>query len=210
MQPVSAGPSRPRPVGRGAKVHRAVLAATLAELTETGYAGLTVENIAKRAGVHKTTIYRRWQDRERLVTDAVIDLAASTLPIPDSHDIDADLRAFGRGLVGWLNSPTGQAVLAVLASDAARLPQVAKAKQRLFNDRIGRAAPVVQAAVDRGQLPVGTDPAALLKTLIAPIYLRLLVTAEPVTETTADTAAQVALTAARAGLLTGAAHQPAP
>jgi AcrR family transcriptional regulator len=188
-------------VRRGAKVRAAVLSATLAELTESGYAALTVEKVAYRSGVHKTTVYRRWKNRENLVTDAVIDMAATNLPMRDSGDIDADLRTFARSLVQWLNHPTGRAVLAVLRSDAARLPQVAQAKHRLFQDRFRRAEPLVRAAVERGQLPSGTDPSELVKTTIAPIYLRLLVTAEPVDDAIADTAADIALKAARAGLL---------
>ena len=71
----SAPAGRARPAGRGPKIRAAVLAATLAELTETGYTALTVDNVARRAGVHKTTIYRRWKDREGLVADAVADRA---------------------------------------------------------------------------------------------------------------------------------------
>src|SRR6266496_6224804 len=82
--------------GRGPKVRAAVLAATLAELAGTGYAALTVENVARRAGVHKTTIYRRWKDRESLVTDAMTELAATQVPFPDTGDIDTDLRRLAR------------------------------------------------------------------------------------------------------------------
>ena len=77
MKPQSALAGRARPAGRGPKVRAAVLAATLAELTETGYAALTVDNVARRAEVHKTTVYRRWKDREGLVADAVAQLATS-------------------------------------------------------------------------------------------------------------------------------------
>ena len=73
MTPQSASAGRARPAGRGPKVRAAVLAATLAELTENGYAALTVDSVARRSGVHKTTIYRRWKDREGLVADAVAD-----------------------------------------------------------------------------------------------------------------------------------------
>lgn len=160
---------------------------------------LTVENIAQRSGLHKTTIYRRWKDRETLVSDAVTEFAATSLPIPSSQGLDADLRAWARSLVTWLN---GRAVLAALHSDAARLPEVTEARRRFFSDRFSGAEPQVQAAVDRGEVPPDTDPAELLKAVIAPIYLHLLVTAEPVDESTADTAAAIALVAARSGFLT--------
>jgi AcrR family transcriptional regulator len=197
-----AGPAgRPRPRGRGPKVRAAVLAATLAELAERGCAALTVEGVARRAGVHKTTVYRRWRDRESLVVDALTDLIATEVPVPDSGDIATDLRALARALVQWLTSPAGQAVLAAVLSDTFRVPELAEVKRRFFADRFRRAEPVVTRALARGELPPGTDPAEVVKALIAPIYLRLLITAEPIDEGTADRAAQVALAAARAGAL---------
>jgi AcrR family transcriptional regulator len=201
MKLPSAPAGHVRPPGRGPKVRAAVLAATLTELTENGYTALTIDNVARRSGVHKTTIYRRWKDRDSLVADAVIDLAAARVPFPDTHDIDADLRELARSLVRFFNSPVGKAVLAATLSDAARLPEIAEAKRRFFQDRFRRAEPAVAGAIARGQLPADTDPAELVRTLVAPIYLRLLVTAEPITGTTADNAARVALAAARAGAL---------
>jgi AcrR family transcriptional regulator len=182
-------------------VRAAVLAATLAELAERGCAALTVEAVARRAGVHKTTVYRRWRDRESLVVDALTDLIAVEVPVPDSGDVATDLRELARALVQWLTSPGGQAVLAAVLSDTFRVPELAEVKRRFFADRFRRAEPVVTRAVARGELPPGTDPAEVVKALIAPIYLRLLITAEPIDERTADRAAQVALAAARAGAL---------
>lgn len=192
-------PGRSRPPGRGPKVRTAVLAAALGELTETGYAALTVDNVARRSGVHKTTIYRRWRNRESLVADAVIDLAAAQVLFPDTHDIDADLRELARSFVKFLNSPIGQAVAAATLSDASRIPEIAEAKHRFFEDRFRRAEPVVSGAVARGELPAGTDHTELVRALVAPIYLRLLVTVEPIDQATADRAAKAALAAARAG-----------
>jgi len=196
-----AAAQRPRPPGRGPKVRAAVLAATLGELADNGYAGLTIDNVARRCGVHKTTIYRRWKDRESLVADAVIDLAAARVPFPDTGDIDADLRELARSFVRFLNSPAGKAVAAATLSDAGRVPEIAGARRRFFADRFRRAEPVVSGAVARGELPAGTDPAELVRALVAPIYLRLLVTAEPLDQTVADNAARAALAAARAGAL---------
>ncbi len=193
-----------RPPGRGPKVRTAVLAATLTELTENGYAALTIENIGRRCGVHKTTIYRRWRDRESLVADAVGEFAGAKVPVPNTGDIAADLRQLARSLVRFLNSPAGRNVLAATLSDAARIPAIAGAKRRFFQDHFRQAEPTVSAAIARRELPATTDPAELIRTLIAPIYLRVLVTAEPIDQATADHAAQVALAAARAGALNAA------
>ncbi len=196
------GVERPgKPPGRGPKVRAAVLSATLSELTQTGYAALTVENIARRAGVHKTTVYRRWSDRENLVADAVTELAGTRVPFPDSDDISADLRSLARSLVRFLASPLGQAVTAVMLSDAGRIPEVASAQRRRFEDRYRQAEPVVARAIARGELPPGTDPAEVVRAVLAPIYLRVLVTSEPISQSTADAAADAALAAARAGAL---------
>jgi AcrR family transcriptional regulator len=196
------GTTRPgRSPGRGPKVRAAVLAATLSELTETGYAAMTIENVAHRAGVHKTTVYRRWPSRERLVADAVTELAGTRVPFPDSDDISADLRTLARSLVRFLASPLGQAVTAVMLSDAGRIPEVADAQRRRFEERYRQAEPVIARAVARGELPPGTDPAEVVRNVLAPIYLRVLVSGEPITESAADAAANAALAAARAGAL---------
>ena len=87
-------------------------------------------------------------------------------------------------------------------SDASQLPEIAEARRRVFADRFRRAEPVITRAIERGELPAETDPVELLKTLAAPIYFRLLVSADPVEEGTADQAVRITLAAARAGALT--------
>jgi AcrR family transcriptional regulator len=182
-------------------VRAAVHAATLAELLDKGYAALTVENVAQRAGVHKTTVYRRWVDRESLLIDALAEHLATDIPVPDTGAIETDLRALARSLVQTFTSPVGQAILAAMFTGAAHLPQIAAARRHVFSDRLARAEPVVTRAIERGELAPDTDSAELFKTLAAPIYLRLLITAEPVDDATADQAARVTLAAARAGAL---------
>ncbi|WP_433205561.1 TetR/AcrR family transcriptional regulator C-terminal ligand-binding domain-containing protein [Nocardia sp. CA-107356] len=188
------------PLGRGPKVRAAVLAAAVQELSEHGYAAFTIDNVAQRVGVHKTTIYRRWPDRDALIADALADSVAAEIPIPDTGSIEGDLNALARSLVTWISSPSGRAVLAVMLSTAAGQPPPPVSARHAFRDRIRKALPVVTRAVERGELPSGTDPAELIKTLVAPIYFRVLITGEAVDDHTADAAATVAVTAARAGL----------
>ena len=118
---------RIRPPGRGPKVRDAVLAATLAELADTGYAALTIENIARRARVHKTTIYRRWPDRESLVADVLGERIALDFPIPDAGSLQADLQELAQAFVAWVTSPTGRMIFAAVyrpaaASGSVRVP----------------------------------------------------------------------------------------
>ncbi|MFE6174709.1 TetR/AcrR family transcriptional regulator [Streptomyces sp. NPDC056464] len=199
MELGSSGPARP--VGRGRKAQAAVRAATLAELLDRGYAELTVEGVAQRAGVHKTTVYRRWKDRESLVVDALSEHFATDIPTPDTGAIETDLRALARALAQSMTGPVGRAVHSAMYSDAGRLPEIAEARQRVFADRFRRAGPVVTRAIERGELPAETDPVELLKTLAAPIYFRLLVSADPIGEGAADQAVRITLAAARAGAL---------
>ncbi|MEV6520545.1 TetR/AcrR family transcriptional regulator [Longispora sp. NPDC051575] len=185
------------PIGRGPKVRAAVLAATLTELAEVGYAALTVDNVARRAGVHKTTVYRRWADRETLIADALTERVAADIPLPDTGAIDTDLRELARNLTARMTGRIGRIVLTTMLSDA---PEITEARRRIFADRILRAAPLVERAVRRGELPADTDPVELIRALAAPIYLRLVVTGEPLTTAAADRAAAAALAAARAGV----------
>ena len=185
MKSAGSSSGRAPAVGRGKKMRAAVLEAAITELTETGYAALTVEGVARRAGVHKTTIYRNWKDVTALVADALVGRFATDVPIPDTGAVEEDLRVLARSLVATMTSPEGRALLNTVLSDAVRLPQLAEVKRALFDDRFQRAETVVTRAVERGELPEGTDPAELLKALAAPIYFRLVLTGETVDAGTA-------------------------
>src|SRR5215467_8377242 len=98
-------------------------------------------------------------------------------------------------------------IFAAVYSDAARIPRISDVRRELFEYGPRRAAAVIERAIERGELPAGTDPAPVLRALIAPIYSRLTVTAEPVNPAAADQAAQIALAAARAGLFRRASNR---
>lgn len=202
MAPVSQNARRPgtiRTGGRSARVRVAVLEAALRELGQRGYAALSIDHVAARAGVHKATIYRRWPTKDALLGDAVADMVDTTVPVPDTGAIETDLREFARSLADTLTSGVGTAAVPVLFSEAARLPQIAEIKRNLFAERHKLAAPIVERAVQRGELPAGTDSRELIGLVAAPIYYRLLVTGEPIDHAVADRSVAAALAAARAG-----------
>ncbi|MFF3875420.1 TetR/AcrR family transcriptional regulator [Streptomyces sp. NPDC001978] len=184
--------------GRSARVRAAVYEATLLELRQRGYATLSIEDIAVRAGVHKTTIYRRWGTKDTLLAAAMRDLVDARVPVPDTGAIETDLRAYARSIVDVLTSAAGAIVVAVLFSDAARAPEVAEVKRNHFAERQRLAAPIVERAIQRGELPADTDPHELIGLMAAPIYYRLLVTGEPIDHAVGDRAALAALAAAPA------------
>src|ERR1700681_533534 len=87
-----------RSPGRGLRLRAAVLAAALEELTAGGSAALTTDTVARRAGVHKTSLYRHWKDRASLVAEALADNVAGGVLIPDTGGIETDLREYARSL----------------------------------------------------------------------------------------------------------------
>jgi len=190
-----------RPGGRSARVREAVLAATAAELSERGFAAMTIEDIATRSGVHKTTIYRRWSTLSQLVADAAVEVSATTVPIPDTGSIEFDLREMARSIVALVTSESGGALVAALFSDAVRTPEVARLKREFYSARYELADIVVHRAVERGEISEKVSAADLLAAVAAPIYYRLLVADLPVDQSVADRAAAGALAAARAGAL---------
>jgi AcrR family transcriptional regulator len=197
----TSAPGTVRPGGRTSRVRSAVLDATLWLLADLGYAGLSIERIAERSGVNKTTIYRRWQTKEAVLAAAIDDVAAEVFPIPATGSIDEDLRTFGRGLVDFLtnDSPRVAGVVRALFSDAAREPLVAELKRNLFASRYQDAASMVDAAIERGELAPDVDVREFVGLVMAPIYYRRLVTEEPLGYAVADQAAATALIAVRAG-----------
>ena len=190
-----------RPGGRSARVREAVLAATAAELSERGFAAMTIEDIAARSGVHKTTIYRRWSTLSQLVADAAVEISANTVPIPDTGSIESDLREMARSIVALVTSESGGALVAALFSDAVRTPEVARLKREFYSARYELADIVVRRAVERGEISEKVSAADLLAAVAAPIYYRLLVADLPVDRSVADRAAAGALAAAHAGAL---------
>ncbi|WP_260395604.1 TetR/AcrR family transcriptional regulator [Rhodococcus sp. KBW08] len=190
-----------RPGGRSARVREAVLAATAAELSERGFAAMTIEDIAARSGVHKTTIYRRWTTLSQLVADAAVEISATTVPIPDTGSIESDLREMARSIVALVTSESGGALVAALFSDAVRTPEVARLKREFYSARYELADIVVRRAVERGEISEKVSAADLLAAVAAPIYYRLLVADLPVDRSVADRAAAGALAAAHAGAL---------
>ncbi|MEU0495836.1 TetR/AcrR family transcriptional regulator [Mycobacterium sp. NPDC006124] len=187
--------------GRSARVRQAILAATFDELAESGYAALSMEAVASRAGVHKTTVYRRWPTLDDLLLDALTTWSQEALPVPDTGSIDTDLVALGRELAQVLNDGVGRQVVALVLTSGLRSPRLSEATRRYFDHQGLRAVPIVRRAVDRGELPETCDADALLTAFRAPLFYRMVTTGDPIDEALISRAVGVALNAARAGLL---------
>jgi AcrR family transcriptional regulator len=178
------GDSRPRrrPGGRSARVRAAVLGATLDELAAAGYANLGFEEIARRAGVHKTTIYRNWGSREELVREALLARSEVTVPIPDTGSLREDLIEFAKAIVANITAPAYEAIVRAVASEARTEGALGQAAQEFWQERLRLLRVIVLRGIDRGELPATVDSNVLLETLLGPLYLRLLITREPLDE----------------------------
>ncbi|MEV0596863.1 TetR/AcrR family transcriptional regulator [Nonomuraea cavernae] len=190
-----------RPGGRSSRVRDAVRQATLAELAEHGYNGLTVENVATRSGVHKTTVYRRWKNAEGLIADALELARDEPWPIPDTGSVQEDLREIVRLVQGSFSDPIEGPISSAFVVAAVQSSDAARSLHTFFVARHEQAAAVVRRAVERGELPEGTDIADVIRMAVAPIYYRLFITHEPVTERDAERAADAAVAAAHAGVI---------
>jgi AcrR family transcriptional regulator len=157
----------------------AVLDAARELLIEFGIQGVTIEGVASRSGVAKTTIYRQWTDRNQLLLDActtdVVDIV-----VPNTDDLRADILTAVTDLASLLDGADGTAMMPALIEAAERDEE--------FRDIIGpfvdaRRQPVMnrlRSAVRRGQLPKGTDVDMVCASLVGPLFYRRLLTRQRV------------------------------
>ncbi|MER7703700.1 TetR/AcrR family transcriptional regulator [Kitasatospora sp. NPDC097605] len=188
-----------RPGGRTARVRTAVLKAAEDALVEVGFAGLDLGDIARRAEVGRTTVYRRWGSVAALLADVLADMAEQSLPRTRTGSLREDLRACARLTQRTLAHPRQGALFRAVLLAATCDASAAEALHRFYRVRVDEWAPCVTEAVDRGDLPPGTDPAEVIRAVSAPLYYRMLTTPDPLDEPTADRAATAAEAAARAG-----------
>ncbi|MEW2131963.1 TetR/AcrR family transcriptional regulator [Streptomyces sp. NPDC005435] len=163
---------RPRPGGRSGRVRRAVHDAGLALLEQRGIRDLTVPEIAARAGVHATSIYRRWGSVERIVVEALLERSEERLPVPDTGTLIEDLTRFAAEVIAYVRDPMAATLMRTMA--ATDDPALEQARLEFWESRVAAAGVMVSRAVARGEVPADTDAARVLETLIAPIHFRLL------------------------------------
>ena len=161
-------------------MRRSVQEATLALLSERGYEGFEIPEVAARAGVNRTTVYRRWKTKSALVADTMLVHMAEQVPAPDTGNLRSDLERLMREVVAVLEQPAVMEVLRAQVILAAGNEQVRAAREAFWATRFERSGAIVERAIARGELPPGTDPRELQEFAIAPLYLRALVTGGPV------------------------------
>ena len=164
--------------GRSARVRAAVLCATLDALLDGPAGELTIRDVAQRAGVHETSIYRRWGTRSNLILDAVLSEIQAAVPAPDTGSLRSDLVALMTSIAAFISTPIGGLLLRLALRDD--LPEEHDARERFWAERFTTGQRVLQRAQARGELRAGLDYRLIIETLIGALYVRLLLTREPV------------------------------
>ncbi|HEY3686914.1 MAG TPA: TetR/AcrR family transcriptional regulator [Streptosporangiaceae bacterium] len=177
---------RPRDSG----VDERVLRAATEQLLAHGYGGLSTDAVAERAGVAKTTLYRRWPTKDHLAV-AVVARLQNEDEITDTGDIRRDLAAYVAKIAAALDRmrragrPGGardrsSGSVGELVAAAARHDDIADLEHRMYERRNALAHALIDAARARGELRADTDPEVLLDQLAGALYYRVLITGRPI------------------------------
>ena len=177
MTAVDARRGRPR----STEADAAILDAAIDLFCELGYDGLSVEGVAARAGVGKSTIYRRFPTKLDLVMAACSHMSEGMVPVPGSGNVRTDLLAIARSYARMLlRTRVGRAIPMMVAAKAQN-SELARAHDEFVAARRAITIAVVQSAMDRCELPADTDPALVTDLLTGPIFMRVFITGQPVT-----------------------------
>ncbi|PSL44604.1 TetR family transcriptional regulator [Saccharothrix carnea] len=170
----------PRTDPRVARSRATVLRATLDLVAERGIPATTVEAVAERSGVAKTTIYRQWPDRAALVLDA-FDTTLDPPTDPDTGTLRDDLVHLLTGLAHALTTGPAAALMPALVDAAQRDPVFAALHRREADRRHRVVLDAITRGIARGELPADTDPADVLDLLAGPLFHRRLISAPELT-----------------------------
>ena len=195
-------PARRAPAGAAVpreSVTRAIHVATLQEVAEAGYGRTSVEAVARRAGVGKAAIYRRWPSKLELVIAAVSRAAVRPAEVPDTGSLRGDVHAFLVGGRRLLDDPVGRRVLADLVAEAARVPEL----DALLTATVGAprrelASVLLERAVARGELRPELDRELALDVVPAALYWRIAVRRATLTDDDLERLADATTAALRA------------
>lgn len=163
---------------RDPHVDEAILSAAIDLLTEEGFARLSIEGVAARAGVGKATVYRRWESKTALVVDAIKERLVSSIDIPDTGDFQADVEALLTQILVRLRGMEGQVWRAVVG-ELVKNEELARVfRQRLMAAGRAEMRSRLEAAMQRGDVPSG-DAELLSDVGVAILHHRALVSGEP-------------------------------
>ena len=180
--PQARPPGRPR----SERAHRAILQAANELLESEGFAAVTVEAIAERAGVSKATVYRWWPNRAAVVMDGFLSIVSSEVPFPHTGHAREDIRIHMRRLAEAFSGKIGRTVAALIAEGQSD-PELAEAlRSRWLSVRRAEAREILELGIERGELREDLDLEVAVDVLYGPIYYRMLVGHAPLDDDFAD------------------------
>jgi len=161
--------------GRSQRTHRAVMTAAAQLLAENGYASVTIEAIAARASVAKTTIYRWWSTKAAIFMELYNELAAEMLTGLDTGSVEKDLRNLLRGLFKLFTTTSAGPAMVGMIAEAQSSPEFAKVFQEQFMvHRRNITRKILERGVERGELQADLDINLAIDVISGPIWYRLL------------------------------------
>ncbi|WP_239154459.1 TetR/AcrR family transcriptional regulator [Amycolatopsis sp. FDAARGOS 1241] len=176
-------PTRRTPTGAAVlqpEVTNAITEAVLDELAAVGYGRLAMEAVAKRAGVGKSALYRRWPSKDAMISAVVAEFSVSRATAPDTGSLRGDLIELQQAVHDRLTHPRFSRILPDLIAEGARNPGPAEEiRSAIGGPRREVARRLFDRALGRGELPAGTDVELALDLLAGPSYWRLVVRREP-------------------------------
>lgn len=180
----SAFPGETRPGGRTARTRERVLDAVASLLREGGYDAVTMDAVAARSGVHRTTVYRRWRDPGGLLADALDAAREQPWEPPDTGSLLDDLVAINRQIVAAVTEEPS--ITRALVAASFRSPAAAHALRSFWENRYASAAVAVERATRRGEAADGVDARTVLIASSAPIFYELVLMRSPMPEDIAE------------------------
>jgi len=178
--------STTRPGGRTQRTRASVLEAAIAIAGESGYEGMTIEAVARRSGIHKTTIYRRWGSVDSVLYDAITERARDTVALSATGNSRRDLVAMGKAVAANLADPVARAMAAAVLSrtdddDLKRL------SDRFWSERLDAASRIVSDGLADGQVAPGRDPRVVVEQIVGAIWFRVMIVGSDADETFVET-----------------------
>lgn len=161
-------------------VTSAIRGAVFEELAAVGYGRLSIEGVARRAGVGKTAVYRRWNSKLDMVIEVVAEVAGQSLDVPDMGSLRDDLDMILMVASRALRHPLARKIIPDLLAEAARNPDISRTLETALQENqraIGLR--VVGRAIERGELPAGIDPDLAVDLIVGPLYWRVAVARTP-------------------------------
>jgi AcrR family transcriptional regulator len=194
--------------GRAAKVVASVLQATGEELNRVGYANLRVDEVAERAGVNKTTIYRRWPTKAVLVSDTLDSHFQTERPLPETGSLRGDILDYLTNMVTLSRTAMWRGIFTALSGRTD--PEVEAVARKLYLRERGFRTRLVQRGIERGELPKAVDAQLIGDMFSAPILRRLLTFGEEVEREYIESVIDVTLAGAAVAAMRNGAAAPAP